>query len=368
MNRRLAPFLILTAFVLGGLLLPRIQISFNTPPTLAVPGGSLGVAPGPADHALAPEEVFARAAQAASPSVVNIDTLQRVRVRGFFFEDDHYEENANQGSGVIITPDGYILTNQHVVGSSESAGKRIMVTLSNGKKYPGTVIGADHTTDVALVKVDAAALPAAKIGTSEGLMPGQICVAIGNPLGFKFTVTNGVIGGLKRPLAMPDGRVYGDLIQHDALINPGNSGGALVDRLGRLVGINTLVDRRGPGIGFAIPIDTALRVADELKRFGKVKRPWLGLVTATNNRFYVERYGLPDTAGALVRGFYRGGPGVGSGLKPGDIIVKVNDKPVKTEEDFKAAERALKIGQRATIDVVRGDRTGRATLTVGEAP
>jgi serine protease Do len=360
---------LIAAFVLGGLLLPHLHVSWHDQPSSAqLNGVGLGITPGLPQAALGTDEVYARASQVAYKSIVNIDTTQRVRVQNWLFDEDQYQDNMSQGSGVIIDKSGYILTNEHVVGAANESGRKILVTLTDGRKLPGTVIGADHTTDVALVKVEGNNLPAAQIGTVKGLIPGQMAVAIGNPFGLRFTVTHGVVSALGRPYASPDGRIYADLIQHDALINPGNSGGALVNLQGQIIGINTLVDRRAQGIGFAIPIDTALKVADELKRFGKVKRPWLGLATDTNSSLYVERYGLPDAAGVVVRGFFRSSPSKDAGLEGGDIIIQVDGQAVRSDDDFKAAERKLKIGQNVEVEAVRGDRRVKVTLTVGEAP
>lgn len=362
--------LLVGAFVLGGLVIPHLHVTWRDPETQAQAGGSLGVAPG-TGHTLAVDEVYARAAQAAYKSVVNIDTTQRVRVRGLF--DDvfglgpRYEENQSQGSGVIITRDGYILTNEHVVGPAHESGKAIQIALTDGRKMNGTVIGADHTTDVALVKVSAAELPAAKMGTVKGLTPGQMAIAIGNPFGLRFTVTHGVVSALGRPIQI-EGRVYSDLIQHDALINPGNSGGALVDLEGEVIGINTLVDPRAQGIGFAIPIDTALRVADELKRYGKIKRPWLGLVVDTNSPYYVARFGVADVKGAVVRAVERGGPAAAAGLTAGDVIIRLNGQPVRTADDYQALEKKLRIGERVEITVQRDQQQASGSVTVGEMP
>lgn len=370
LNKRLL-LLIGGAFLLGGLLLPNLRITWRMSESRAQSESGLGIAPAAPSNGLSPEEVYARAAQAASKAVVNIDTVQRVRVRGFF--DDffdappRYRERTNAGSGVIISKDGFILTNEHVVGGVNE-GRKILITLSDGRKFDGTVVGADRTTDVALVKVNGSGLPAIQVGTVRGLVPGQMVVAIGNPFGLRFTVTNGVVSALGRPITNMDGRIYPDLIQHDALINPGNSGGALVNLKGQLIGINTLVDGRGQGIGFAIPIDTALRVADELKRFGRIKRPWLGIVAETNNPYYIQRYGLPDVEGAVVRGLYRGGPAVDTGLEVGDIILRLDGQRVRSEEELRAIERRLKIGQRVKIEVQRYEQRAEGTIIVGEMP
>lgn len=364
-------FLIAIAFVLGGLILPNLHISWREPDGIAQSSGGLGVSPG-APHGLAEGEVYARAAQAAYKAVVNIDTTQKVRVRSFFDEDSffggpRYQNRQSQGSGVIVSQDGYILTNEHVVGPSSEAGKSIQVALTDGRKFKGQVIGADHITDVALVKIDGSNLPAARMGTEKGLVPGELAVAIGNPLGLRFTVTHGVVSALGRPIEV-DGRIYPNLIQHDALINPGNSGGALVNLEGQVIGINTLVDPRAQGIGFAIPIDTALKVADELKRYGKIKRPWLGMVVDTNNSFYVARYGVADIQGVVITGVVRGGPAGESGVQNGDVILKLNGQNLKTMDEYKSLEKGLRIGQKIDIEIQREAERAKGTITVGEMP
>ncbi len=367
---KLAAFLIGLAVGLA-LLLTNVRISWNPLSGMAQSPAGLGVRPAEPAKELAPTEIYARAAQAVYRSVVNIDLTQRIRV-GDFFDDffyggPRYREAQSHGSGVIITRDGYILTNQHVVGDVGESGRKITVSLTDGRRMPGVVVGADHQTDVALVKVEQQNLPAAPVGTVRGLVPGQMVVAIGNPLDLRFTVTNGVVSALNRPIQVED-RLYSDLIQHDALINPGNSGGPLVNMAGQVVGINTLIRPDAQGIGFAIPIDTALSVADELKRYGKVKRPWLGVVVSTNNAYYVRRYGLPDVEGVVVRGLYRSGPAAQAGIEAGDVITKVGNRTVKTEEDFKAAERSLRIGSSVEIEWHTTEGVTRRRVTVGEAP
>src|SRR5947209_6146756 len=161
-----------------------------------------------------------------------------------------------------------------------------------------------------------------------------MAVAIGNPFGLRFTVTHGVVSALGRPISGPDGRMYPDLIQHDALINPGNSGGPLVNLAGQVIGINTLVDARAQGIGFAIPIDTALQVADDLRHFGKVKRPWLGVITDTNSDYYVRRFNVADVRGAVIRGVYRNSPAAGASLRAGDVVTQLNGQSVRSDEEF----------------------------------
>ena len=360
------------AFILGGLILPNLKIQWAPPELAAQPQAvGLNVRPAEPPAALDAGEIYASAAEKAYKAVVNIDTTERVRVRGFFDEffesGPRYQQRSNSGSGVIISKEGYVLTNEHVVGAAAS-GKQITVTLPDGRKLSGSVIGADRITDVALLKVTGENLPVARIGTVRGLVPGQMCVAIGNPFGLKFTVTNGVISALGRPIDSPDGRIYPDLIQHAALINPGNSGGPLINIQGQVIGINTLVDGRAQGIGFAIPIDTALGVADELKRYGKIKRPWLGLVVMDNSPALIQRYGVANAEGAVVRGLYRGGPAAESGVEVGDVVTAINGQRIRSEDECKKVERQLKIGQRVDIEVLRGESRSRGAITVGEAP
>ncbi len=351
------------AFLLGGLILPNLQVRWREPESKAAPPAAMPKAP-----PLSESEVYARAAQMAGPAVVNIDTVQRVRPSMFedMMTDGQPQYSAKEGSGVIIDAKGDILTNEHVVGPVSEEGKRINVTLMDGRKFTGTVVGADHTADIALVRLDtkgAVNLPVAKLGTATNLIPGQMAVAIGNPLGFRFTVTHGVVSALGRPLGE-----FENLIQTDAAINPGNSGGALVNLKGEVIGINTLVDLRGQNIGFAIPIDTALRVADELKKFGRIKRPWLGVGVQTNTAQIAAYYGLPNVAGVVTVGVYQRSPALAAGLQRGDVITRIDGTRVQSDAEYRAAERKLKIGQRVTLELQRGSDSGKVTLTVGETP
>jgi serine protease Do len=364
--------LVVGAFLLGGLILPNIQIRWQEPHSKAETGSSLGVVPEAAPP-LAASEMYARAAQIAGPAIVKIDKQQTVGpdiMNEGWLSGEPQVQNS-EGSGIIINKNGDILTNEHVVGPVNQAGKQIVVTLNDGtgRKVPGTVVGADHQTDVALVHIDAPNLHAARIGTVKGLVPGQLAVAIGNPLGFQFTVTHGVVSALGRPIAEGnDGRVYENLIQTDCAINPGNSGGALVNIAGQVIGINTIVASGAQGIGFAIPIDTALRVAEELKRFGRVKRPWLGMMVMTNTSAFANYYNLPNIAGVVALPLSGNSPGALAGIRRGDILTKIDGKPVHAEEEYKAVERKLAIGQKVEVELMRGDQSGKATLTVGEAP
>ena len=352
------------AFLLGGLILPNLQVRWREPESKAAPP-----VPPPKTPPLPQSEVYARAAQIAGPAVVNIDTLQRVRPSPFedmMADGQQPKYSAKEGSGVIIDAAGDVITNEHVVGAVSEEGKRINVTLMDGRKFTGTVVGADPTADIALVHLDvkgAANLPIAKLGAAATLVPGQMAVAIGNPLGFRFTVTHGVISALGRPLGE-----FENLIQTDAAINPGNSGGPLVNMKGEVIGINTLVDLRGQNIGFAIPIETALRVAAELKKFGRIKRGWLGIGVQTNTSQIAAYYGLPNVAGVVTVGVYQRSPALNAGIQRGDVITKIDGNRVQSDAEYRAAERKLKIGQRVTVELQRGANAGKVTLTVGEAP
>ena len=360
---------ILGAFVLGGFVLPNLHFHVDwREPSSSAQGTGLGVAPGVVPAGLSEAEYYARAAQAASPAVVNIDTQQQVKFRRGFMNDDWMTNSQPQlrtteGSGVIIDDKGYILTNEHVVGPVNEAGKTIQVTLMDGRKFTGSVVGADKITDVALVKIEGSKLPVAKVGTVRGLVPGQMAVAIGNPLGFRFTVTHGVISALGRPI-----KDYENLIQTDCAINPGNSGGALVNLQGQVIGINTLIISQAQGLGFAIPIDTALRVADELKRNGRIKRPWLGIAAITNTAAIASYNELPNIAGVIAAKLWPGSPSDIVGLRVGDIITRINDKSVHDADEFKAVEKTLHIGDKIKMEVHRSDQYATVSLTVGEAP
>jgi serine protease Do len=344
------------SFLAGSWIAPRIRVSIE-------PGGLASQAAEPVRAVVSTDEPVARAAQVAGESVVNIDTRQRV-VEQDWFGRPYLNEGFGSGSGVIVDPEGIVITNEHVVANASE----IQVTLSNGKPYRGKVLGVDHETDVAVVKVlNAPSLPAAQIGDSRRLVPGQWAIAIGNPLGYQQTVTVGVVGNTGRSVEVED-RVYKSLIQTDAAINPGNSGGPLVDINGRVIGINTIVRTDAQGIGFAIPIHEAKALADELVRHGKIKRPWTGLNTHDVDEERASYFGLSRLDGAFVDRLDRRGPAWRAGIRPGDVIREMDGKKVRTKAEADAIISAAKIGDKLSVTVEREGELLKGEITVAEKP
>lgn len=303
---------------------------------------------------------FAEAVAAkATPSVVFVQIEQ---LRFDPFTGRTVARAVGNGSGVIIRPDGYILTNNHVVAGAD----RLVVTVG-AEDVTATVVGTDPSTDLAVVKVDRTGLPAAEIGSSANLRVGQPVVAIGAPWGLEKTVTAGIISALGRSSVAESASgltAYTSLIQTDAAINPGNSGGALCDARGRVIGINTLIQSTSgafAGIGFAIPIDFAMGVADEIIETGRATHPFLGVATATIDEATAERFGLPVSAGAYVQNVVSGSPAEAAGIRAGDIIVRIGKDEIASVEDVFAAVRSHKVGEKVEVEVVRGSK--RLTLT-----
>jgi S1-C subfamily serine protease len=271
-----------------------------------------------------------------------------------------------QGSGVIIEPDGYIITNNHVIDDSS----RVQVNLKDGRSFVGEVVGSDPATDVALIRVDSNNnLPAAKLGESERLRVGQIVLAIGNALGLPGapTVSMGVISAVGRPLPGSDFVVEG-LIQTDAAINPGNSGGPLADLDGKVIGINTAIIPFAQGMGFAIPADTVKYVIDQISRNGRVIRPWLGISGTDMNSAIARRYNLAVDSGVLLVEVARGGPAYEAGLREGDILVKMGESQIKGMKDLVRALSKLSIGGEVVVYFTKMGAGYETTLRLAEAP
>ncbi len=264
-------------------------------------------------------------------------------------------EGRGAGSGVIVTPDGYALTNAHVVERSD----RARVDLHDGRGADARVVGTDPATDLALLRIEADGLVAAELGDSDRLHVGQLVIAIGNPLGFQSTVTTGVVSALGRSLASRDGRPIENVIQTDAALNPGSSGGPLVDTHGRVVGINTAIVAAAQGICFAVPSSTASAVAAELIRHGRVRRARLGVSAAPTpiGRALAAQLGLAASAGVRVTDVAAGSPAEAGGIRPGDIVVFLDGAAVPTLSTLQRLLTAERIGRTLRAVVIRrGER------------
>jgi serine protease Do len=266
------------------------------------------------------------------------------------------------GSGFIVSSDGYILTNAHVVDNS----KEVTVRLSDRQELPAKVIGVDERTDIALLKVDAHNLPTVKIGDSNKLKVGEWVLAIGAPFGFDSTATQGIVSALSRSL--PNG-TYVPFIQTDVSVNPGNSGGPLFDSDGNVVGVNSQIYSRSGGymgLSFAIPINTAMAVADQLKSEGHVTHGWLGVTIQDMNQMLAESFGLGKPEGALVSNVSAGSPAARGGIKTGDVILSYDDKTIERSSDLPPLVGATPVGSTAKIKILRDGKTLTLNLKVGE--
>jgi len=358
--------LVVAAAVVGGGLgtavLPRYvgglapQVAPPAPPS---PPPQAQAAPPASRPLVAEEATIIRVVEAVRPSVVNINTVAQVQtVFGVFPQE-------GAGSGVIVSPDGYILTNNHVVEGAQ----QIKVTLLSGKTFPARIIGTDRFADLAVVRVATSErLPVAELGNSGTLQVGQLAVAIGNPFGLGHTVTVGVISALNRSIQVP-GLVIENLIQTDAAINPGNSGGALVDSGGTVIGINTAIVPNAVGIGFAIPIDTARAIMAQLIRSGRVVRPYVGVTWGGDvDQSIASQYNLPVDRGIIVREVDPKGPAAAAGIQAGDIIVAVDGRPVANWNEFIRELFTRRPGDRVRLEVVRDGSRRTVQVTLAERP
>lgn len=352
-------------------------------PVLAAP--ALAAAPAPA--AVQGGSFVAAAVTQVGPAVVRIDTERTVTrnpdplfndpvFRRFFGEGVQqapYEERLRgQGSGFIFSADGTILTNAHVVDNAD----RVTVTLKDGRRFDGEVLGVDEVTDLAVVKVSSRdRLPVAPLGNSDQVQVGDWAIAVGNPLGLDNTVTLGIISTLNRSSAavgIPDKRV--DFIQTDAAINPGNSGGPLLNGMGEVIGINTAIRANAMGIGFAIPINKAKEISARLARGEQVTHPYIGVQIATltpelarqNNSDPNSTVLLPEVNGALVMGVVPNSPAASSGLRRGDVITQVDGQAVTAADQLQALMERSQVGQSLRVTVRRGDRTQQLSVRAAE--
>jgi serine protease Do len=326
---------------------------------------------------------FADLAEKWSPTVVNISTTTIVKGRAdspfgndmpfqrFFGRDDlfrkFFEEAPERefkqrslGSGFIISSDGYIFTNNHVVEKAD----KIKVKLAGGKEYDAEVKGKDPTTDIALIKIKPeGSLPVVEFGDSDKLRIGEWVFAIGNPFGLEHTVTAGIVSAKGRVIGSGP---YDNFIQTDASINPGNSGGPLFNMEGRVIGINTAIVAQGNGIGFAIPINTAKSILADLKTKGSVTRGWLGISIQDITEDIAENMKLKDMKGALVGHIFEGDPADKAGIKTGDIIVEIAGKKIQDSHELMRIVAALTVGEKITVKILRDGKEKTLSVTAGE--
>lgn len=321
---------------------------------------------------------FARLAKDLKPSVVNIAVEKVVLEQGQDFssmfpgfpfqgfqmqQQPHKRRSQGQGSGAIISPDGFIITNNHVV----EGVKTCRVTLSDGSELEGKVMGTDPKTDLALVKVASATpLPAAQLGDSEALQVGDWVMAIGNPFGLEATVTVGVLSGKGRVIGAG---MYDDFLQTDASINPGNSGGPLFNTSGQIVGINTAIIPNAQGIGFSIPVNMAKDIVAQLKDRGHVTRGFVGVGVQPMSNKLKAALNIPlDLKGGLVSSLVDGGPASKAGLKVQDVVVSLNGRPIRSDREFMAEVARSPVGRPADVEVWRSGSTRHINVTVVERP
>jgi len=304
------------------------------------------------------------AAEKVSPSVVYIEVQQPVRSRRGN-APRMPQEARGSGSGFIFTPDGFILTNSHVVHGA----KGIEVTVSDGHKHQADLIGDDTDTDLAVIRINAPNLVPAHLGEAQKIRVGQLVVAIGNPYGFQYSVTAGVVSALGRSLRAQSGRLMDDVIQTDAALNPGNSGGPLVNSRGEVIGVNTAMILPAQGISFATSIDIAKFVASRLIRDGKVSRSYIGLAGQNVQlpRRIVRYYNLAVESGILVVSFEENSPARNARLREGDIIIALDDHPTAGIDDLHKLLTEERIGHKSSLVVIRGTEKLRLEVTPEES-
>ena len=336
-------------------------------------------------HAELPD--FTELVEEAGPAVVNISTSQKAQgrigsmdipqgvpdiFRHFFGVPQNprsqprgqSQQRSSLGSGFIVSGDGYILTNNHVVEGAD----QIFVRLNDRREYEARLIGSDVSSDLALLKVDAKGLPTVETGNSEKLKVGEWVVAIGSPFGFDYSVTAGIVSAKGRSLPNEN---YVPFIQTDVAINPGNSGGPLFNLDGEVIGINSQIYTRSGGfmgLSFAIPINVAMEVVEQLKESGSVSRGWLGVAIQEVDKELAESFGLKKASGALVSQVVQHGPAATAGVKNGDIITAFNGKPVVLSSDLPHLVGRVRPGSKATLNVIRYGKAKRLTVDIGVLP
>jgi len=372
-------FMFLMAFLVAFFIVSLVGVlrsSFTTTGAPEIPAAQAGPA---SDGAIKTPMSFSDLAERVKPAVVNISTTKTFKGRGRQampfgqspFGDDFFDrffgdmprrefKQKSLGSGFIISNDGYIFTNNHVVEQAD----KIIVKTTDGKEYEAKIIGTDPNTDIALIKIKAEnSLPVAEIGDSDRVRVGEWVIAIGNPFGLEATVTAGIVSAKGRVIGAGP---YDNFIQTDASINPGNSGGPLFNMEGRVIGINTAIVAQGQGIGFAIPVNMAKSILTDLKSKGKVTRGWLGISVQDVSEEMAKNFNHKTKGGALVSDVFKDDPADKAGLKVGDIITEMNGKTVKDTHDLLIMIAGMQVGQKVNIKAIRDGKEMTFQVKVGE--
>jgi S1-C subfamily serine protease len=293
-----------------------------------------------------------RAAETVSPAVLNIDVRKSAGGQ---------RQSAGSGSGFLITPDGLALTNSHVVSGADE----IHITMSDGHRTQATLVGDDPDSDLAVIRLPHNDLPYASFGDSQAIRVGQLAIAVGNPLGFQYSVTAGVVSALGRSLRSRSGRLMDDILQTDAALNPGNSGGPLVDSHGRVIGVNTAIILPAQGICFAIASNTARLVATQLIAYGRVRRNYLGVAgqNVMLPRWLVRKHDLLQDSAVVVAGVEPASPAQRAGLHEGDLLVALDEVPIESIDDLHRQLAAVRLGESHTLTVIRDDQRHSLAVT-----
>ncbi len=366
---------------------PSCQPSSTSEPILQESGGGQGQTVQTDEVSTSRRNAIVRAAERVAPAVVSISVTQ-VRIVstspfGPMFRDpifDHFfpelrreyqQQIKSMGSGFLVSSDGLILTNGHVV---ENATK-IIVNLPDDRQFEGHLVGSDTALDLALLKIDGHDLPSVIMGDSDSLIIGEWAIAIGNPYGYVLkdsrpSVTVGVISAIGRDFDPRQGRIYRNMIQTDAAINQGNSGGPLVNSAGEVIGINTFIFTESGGslgVGFAIPINTAKRMAEEIAQYGEVRPYWTGIHIQNLSPLIAQSLGYPSTSGVIVSQLDSGSPALAAGLQLGDIITAVNDREIHDDDDLLAELHSAHVGDRIRLTVWRDQKSHTVAFTLVES-
>ena len=344
-----------------------ISIFFSSNKALAASGELFGTS------------LIADISEQVSLSVVAIESIHYVRTSSYgsgdpffdrffshLFDDDFTGPNnvipqKGSGSGVVISKDGYLLTNEHVISSADE----ILVKFGNGTSYKAKIVGKDKTSDLAVLKIEADNLSYVSLGDSENVRVGEWVIAIGNPFGLGITVTCGVVSAIKRDLSIDKTTNYRDLIQTDASINPGNSGGAVINTKGELIGINTAIIPSGQGIGFAIPVNRAKRIVSDLIKFGKVKKIAVGVTVQNITKELAEYFNVPQV-GVLISSVAEGSVAAEAGLIPSDIITMIDNVKINDSASFENALEKFSVGQTCTFKIYRKGKITNVKITFKE--